>query len=348
MEPLKLGIVGCGFVTETRHLPTLQEVPEIRVVALADLDLSRCERVASGFGQPTCYPDAEALLASSDADAVAVCTPSSTHAEVALRALDAGRHVFLEKPIALSMADADRLVERAGTLSVTTTVAFNQRYHPLVREARALLREGALGSVTAITTRMTGARLAQPDLPAWRRRRELGGGGFLEKLVHHYDLWRFLLDDEVEAVFGDSRCTRADDDTTVVIGRMRNGALAHAFGSDLSPLSNEVLVHGEKGSLLVDLYRYDRVVVSGVGDISSLGEPRRAELWDVSYADQWRCFAAAARGQGRPASTFEDGRRALQIAFTAAESASLGRRINVADAPSVVPPARGGTGRLDV
>jgi predicted dehydrogenase len=340
VEPLKLGIAGCGFVTESRHLPTLEGLPEIRVVALADVDLAKCERLASRFGQPSSHPDVDALLADSDVEAVAVCTPASTHAEVALPALDAGKHVLLEKPIALSLADADALVEWAQKLPVTTTVAFNQRYHPLVREARERLREGALGAVTAVATRMTGARLAQPDLPAWRRRRDLGGGGLLEKLVHHFDLWRFLLDDEVEDVFADSRCERADDDTTLVTARMRRGTLVHAFGSDLSPLSNEVLVYGEKGSVHVDLYRLDGLVFSGVGEMPSLGEQGSGALWDESYTAQWRSFAAAARGSGRPASTFEDGRRALQIALAAAQSASLRRRIKVADVPVIAPPIR--------
>jgi predicted dehydrogenase len=358
LGPLRLGIVGCGFVTERRHLPTLQRLPELRVVALADADTAKCERVAARFGGPSCYADVGELLASSDVDAVAVCTPAASHAEVALPVLDAGKHVLVEKPISLSLEEADALVERAQKLPVTATVGFNQRHHRLVREARELLRKGAVGPVTAIATRFTDARLAQPDLPAWRGRRELGGGGLLEKLVHHFDLWRFLLDDEVEDVFADSRSGRSDDETTLVTARMRKGALAHAFGTDLSTSSNEVLVYGEKGSVLVDLYRFDGLVFAGVRDLPgapltrlrrlgagaaqlsrSLNELRSGGLFDASYAAQWRSFAAAVRGGGRPASTFEDGRRALQIALAAAQSASLGRRIKVADAPFVVPPA---------
>jgi predicted dehydrogenase len=360
LEPLKLGIVGCGFVTERRHLPTLQRLSEVRVVALADVDSDKCERVAARFGRPSCHPDVRALLANADVDAVAVCTPASTHTEVALPALDAGKHVFVEKPITLSLEEAGTLVRRAQNLSATTTVGFNQRHHRLVREARKLLRDGAVGRVTAIATRFTDARLAQPDLPAWRSRRETGGGGLLEKLIHHFDLWRFLLDDEVEDVFADSRGSRSDDETTLVTGRMSKGALAHAFGSDLSTSSNEALVYGEKGSILVDLYRFDGLIFSGMLDLPgapltrlrrlatgaaqlsrSLGELRSGGLFNASYAAEWRCFAAAARGSRPPGSTFEDGLRALEITFAAAQSASLGRRIKVADAPSSVPPAEG-------
>jgi predicted dehydrogenase len=356
---LRLGIVGCGFVAERRHLPTLRRLPEVDVVALADTDAARCRQLGATLDSPACFESVQQLLEHAEVEAVAVCTPAPSHAEVALVALDAGKHVFVEKPITLSLVEADRLIERARESAAVTTVGFNLRYHVLVEQGRRLLREGAVGRVTAIASRFTDARLAASNLPAWRGRRHLGGGGLLEKLIHHFDLWRFLLDDEVEDVYAVSRCERADDETTVVSARMRNGALAQATGADRTSVSNEITIYGEEGSLLLDLYRFDGLVRSSLDDLPGAPttrlrrmlvaagqlarhtrELRAGGLFDATYAAEWRAFAAAVRGRGQPASTFEDGRKALQIALAAAESATLGRPVKIVDAASTMTPTR--------
>src|SRR5438270_12767855 len=94
---VRLAIVGCGFVTVDRHLPALRHVPEIDVVALADLDPRRAAEAAESFGLDAATLEVERLLAAPEVDAVAVCTPPASHVELALAALDAGKHVFLEK-----------------------------------------------------------------------------------------------------------------------------------------------------------------------------------------------------------------------------------------------------------
>jgi myo-inositol 2-dehydrogenase / D-chiro-inositol 1-dehydrogenase len=359
LGPVRLGIVGCGFVVEGRHLPALRRLSEIEVVALADVDLTRCRDVAARFGVPRCADSVHALIEENELDAVAVCTPASVHAEPALAALEAGKHVFVEKPITLSLEEADLLVDRAARASGTTTVGFNLRYHRLVNEARRLLREGAVGRVTSITTSFTDARVTVPNLPAWRAQRHLGGGALLDRLIHHFDLWRFLLDDEVDEVFAVSRRGSGEDELAHVTARMHGGALVHGFGSDRTSTSNGVAVYGEVGSLHVDLYRFDGLVYSSLRDLPgaprtrlrrmaasavqlsrSLGELRSGGLFDATYPTEWRRFAAALRGDGRPASTFEDGRRALQIALAAAESTTLGRPVKAAESSPTVTPVQ--------
>jgi predicted dehydrogenase len=356
VAPVKLGIVGCGFVAEHRHLPTLRRLPEIHVEAVADADRDRCERVAARFGVPYRYDSVHALLERPEVEAVAVCTPASAHAEVAGAALEAGKHVFVEKPLTLSLEEADALVERARRQSsATAMVGFNLRWHRLVRQAQALLRQGSIGRVTAVVTTLTDARSTVPGLPAWRRQRHLGGGSLLEKLVHHFDLWRFLLDDEADEVFALTRGGQGEDEVTMVTGRMRGGTLVHALASDLTSSSNHVDLYGEEGALGLDLYRFDglersmlhdlpgapvtrvrRVLASAAQLAAGLGEIRHGGLFDATYGAEWRHFAGAVRTSRQADCTFEDGRRALQIALAAAASASVGRPISVAQAPPTV------------
>lgn len=357
-DPLRVGIVGCGFVAEHRHLPTLAGLTEVDVVAVADIDTARCGHVADRFGVANRDRDVAALLQRPEVEAVAVCVPAAEHASVALAALDAGKHVFVEKPLTLSLDEADVLVERARRAGTTAVVGFNLRSHSIVRRARELIREGAIGRVTAVETSFADARLTVPDLPMWRTRRELGGGALVDKIVHHVDLWRFLLDDEAHTLFAVARSERGDDDVVMVTGRMRGGTLVHAFASDLTGLSNEVKIRGEEGALRLDLYRFDGLTHASLRDLpgapatrlrrmlagtrqlaGSLSEIRNGGVFDATYGAQWRNFVSAARGLEPPACTFEDGRRALEIVLAAARSASLGQPVTVSETPREMTPA---------
>jgi predicted dehydrogenase len=359
-QPLRLGIVGCGFVTEDRHLPALARVPEVVVAALADRDDTRAAHVGSRFGIAALYPSAEALLAEADVDAVAVCTPAASHREPALAALDAGKHVFVEKPLALSVADADVLAEREARHAGVTMVGFNLRRHRLVGRARALLAGGRIGRVTGVASTWTDARLLHGPVPAWRSRRADGGGSAFEKLVHHIDLWRFLLGEEVQEVFALARDERSEDEVTVVTARLASGALAQALTSDVTGTANELVIFGDEGALRLDLYRFDGLEVSGLSDLPGsprtrlrmLGssaahlvrgaeDVRRGGLFDASYAAQWRDFAAAARGERPAGSSFADGRAALRVVLAATESSSSGRPVRLGGSASTPAPSDG-------
>src|SRR5881392_670419 len=111
---IRLGIIGCGGVTERHHLPALCRVRDIEVIALADIDSLRAERLGRRFNIGLHYPSYSDLLETTRIDAVAVCVPPQLHAEVALAALDHGKHVFIEKPLALSLSDCDTLAEQAN------------------------------------------------------------------------------------------------------------------------------------------------------------------------------------------------------------------------------------------
>ncbi len=204
-KPVKLGLIGCGQVTETRHLPALQLFPNAEVVAVADINPDRLKRVADRFHIEHRYSDFRALLDVPAIEAVAVCVPPQFHAEVALAALDAGKHLLIEKPLTLCLDQSDELIERAARSPRKVTVGFNLRWHRLVRHAREIIRGGILGPLKSVRTVLTSGRRYQETGSDWRKRRELGGGVLFEVAIHHFDLWRFLLQSEVEEVFATSR-----------------------------------------------------------------------------------------------------------------------------------------------
>ena len=164
--PVKVGIIGCGRVTETRHLPALRRLPQASVVALADVDRDRLRLVADRFRIERRHVDYTALLDDPAVQAVAVCVPAQHHVEVALAALEAGKHLLIEKPLALSLDESDRLISRAATFRSKIMVGFNLRWHRLVRHAREIIQRGVLGPPQLIHTAFTAStRLRGPVAP---------------------------------------------------------------------------------------------------------------------------------------------------------------------------------------
>jgi myo-inositol 2-dehydrogenase / D-chiro-inositol 1-dehydrogenase len=342
---LRLGFIGCGRVTETRHLPALRRLAGVEVVAAADIKQGQLERVAGLFHIKDRYADYQRLLADRSIDAVAVCVPAEFHVEVSLAALDSGKHLFVEKPLALSLEEADRLIERAGRSSRKVTVGFNMRWHRLVCQAREMIQHGALGPLQLIRSVFTAHH---ESIPEWRKRRELGGGVLFEIAVHHFDLWRFLLQSEVEEVFAASHSGEWEDEAATVTARMTNGVLATSVFSELTSGSEEVELYGRTGRLRVSCYDFDglgyfpRAAYSGdlrtrlrqiAHTLRELprGIRRMGDGGDfiASYRAEWRHFIDCIQRDTKPQCTMEDGRRALQVVLAAIESASSGRPVRI-------------------
>jgi len=358
-KAIGVGLIGCGFVTRDRHLPALKRVPQLRVVAVADSDPVAARDVAERWRVERCYTDAQQLLADAAVEAVAICVPAASHVELALAALQAGKHVLVEKPLALSLGDADRLIEQAQSASGRVLMGFNLRWHPLIRQARKALKEGRVGPVVHIRTTFSDPLFTQNKVPPWRVERRLGGGALLDKAVHHFDLWRFLLDDEVEEVFALSCSKHGEDDTVTVSAKTSGGVLATALAADSTSVHNEITIFGEAGELSVCCYRFDGFTFTSLSELPgsprarltglarsamllgpSLGVARRGGIFAASYEAEWRHFAEVVRADAEPECRLEDGRQALAVALAAARSAATGEPIRVADGPEAVTPVQ--------
>ena len=358
--PLRVGLIGCGRAAETLHLPVLKRTPEVKVVAATDVDAERLARVCERFRIPRAYPEASALLGDQAVEAVAICVPVRFHVEAALAALDAGKHVFLEKPLALDLDEVDRLITRTARVPRKVMIGFNLRWHRLVRAARDLLRSHAVGRPVIIRTTNTTGLHHRYALPGWRDRRASGGGVLIEVAVHHFDLLRFLCGAEIEEVFACSRSERSEDEAATVMARMSGGILVALAFADRSHDTNEIEVFGEAGRLRLDVYRLDGLSLAPVlrtpgivpprsgpdgGSASGLPRPsalaRRSGDVLVSYQSEWRHFAECVQRDQPVDCTVEDGRRALEVMLAALASATSGRPVPVGQAPRAVTPGGG-------
>ena len=351
LKPIRLGFIGCGQVTTHGHLPALEFLPSVQVVAISDIDKDRLHRVANQFRIGRRYPDFHALLDDPVVDVVAICVPAQLHAEAALAALESGKHLFIEKPLALNMDDSDRLIKRASQSHSKVMVGFNLRRHRLTRKTLAVIEKGTLGSIEAVRSVLTTDNRFHRDSPEWRKRRERGGGEFFETAVHHIDLWRFLLKTEIEEVFATSRSGEWDDETVTITARLSNGSLASGLFSIGTGASNELEIFGQSGQLSLSFLRFDGLELlprsrfsgdvqsrlTGVSSVltnlpQALLGARKGGDFLGSYREEWRHFVDCIRLGVPIESTLEDGRRALQAVLAATESASAGRPVKVADA----------------
>lgn len=355
--PLRLAIIGCGLAVEQCHLPALRKIAGLELVALVDSDLARLNRIADRARVRRRHTDYRAMLNEAGVDLVAVCAPPQLHAEIGFAVVDAGKHLFMEKPLALSLHDADRLMKRAAGAGGKALIGFNWRWHRLIRRTRSIINEGALGPLASMHTTFTSASAFPREDSAWRQRHDWGGGVLFDLGVHHFDLWQFLTGCEVDELFVHRRTDGPGHERATVSAVMANGVLVtSSFLHGVSD-TNELEICGAKASLRLSCYRSDSLRVDEncaprgaarhwAGDaVRALRNTPQtfARLLDggdviASYRAQWQYFVHCIHSGATAKPGFVDGRSALQIALAAVQSAHTGRPIRVVQAADAIAP----------
>ena len=231
MNKIRLGYVGCGFMAQKVHIPNLASLPDCELVALAELRQELGRRVQARFGIPKLYPDHQALLADPEIEAIAVSADFMVQGQIARDALLAGKHVFMEKPMAVSLAQADAILDAARQTGKRLMVGYMKRYDAGNELVKARIDEfrtsGELGPITYArnhgfcgnwtagidvpmdTTDEPLARVA-PAGPEWLPPRYIMQYlGYLQQYTHNVNLLRWFLDagDDVRV-----RAVDLDDD----------------------------------------------------------------------------------------------------------------------------------------
>jgi predicted dehydrogenase len=295
-----IGLVGYGFMGRAHSLAwaTVGQVFELGLSparrVLCGRDEARAREVAETFGWPGVETDWRAVVAREDVQVVDICTPGSSHAEIAVAALEAGKHVLCEKPLANTLAEAEQMAAAARSAAQRGQVAmvgFNYRRVPALALAQTLIAGGSLGRIRHVRASYLQDWLADPEFPlAWRLRRDEAGSGALGDLgAHIVDLAQFLTGDQITAVCGitetfvkerplpaegisglagsgagDARGTVSVDDAALFLARLQSGALA-SFEATRFALGRKnamrLEVNGENGSLSFDLERLNELEV---------------------------------------------------------------------------------------
>ena len=179
-SPLRLGVVGAGAISQIVHVPILAEREDVDLAVLADTDIPKARSVAERFGVPETV-DAEAVFGREDLDALVLCSPNHVHEEQAVRALEAGKHVFVERPMALTPEGAARVVAAARASGTVLVVGMPNRFRPDASALRSVIAGGDLGKLYAIRGSWLTRRVPVVR-PTWRHDPSLSGGGALMDL----------------------------------------------------------------------------------------------------------------------------------------------------------------------
>jgi predicted dehydrogenase len=196
-DEIRWGILGCGDVTEVKSGPAFDRIEGSRRVAVMRRDGEKAHDYAQRHGVPRWYSDADDLIADPQVNAIYIATPPDSHAEYTLRAARAGKPVYVEKPMARTHDECERMIDACGDAGVPLFVAYYRRRLPTFLKARELIEDGAIGDV-----RFAGVTLVGPPAPdsldggelPWRVLPEISGGGlFFDVGSHQLDLLDFLL-----------------------------------------------------------------------------------------------------------------------------------------------------------
>ena len=323
---LTVGLLGAGMIAGV-HAHAYRESPGVRLVAVADPVPGKADRIAEQHGAKV-VPDLGALL-ELGVDVIDICTPPTTHADATIAALEAGRHVFCEKPVTRTMEEARRVLEVAATAPGLLSVGQVARYGPDHRAAYDLATSGEIGQVRMLTHSTT------TSLPGWSEGGWLAdpvssGGPLLDQAVHSFDYARWVIGSPAVRV----HCMAADSGVgpaTYALSTVRyeNGAIAHIECSWAHPAS-----HGFKlGAEIVGTegrvsWSYDQLM-------GGVLHPREGhtEWWDVlgdrEFTQELRAFFDAVRTGGPPPVPAHEAVESLRTALAALESARTGRTIDL-------------------
>ncbi|BCT78149.1 oxidoreductase [Sinomonas cyclohexanicum] len=229
----RVGIVGCGAISRN-HLEAFAAIPEAAVVAVCDVDADRARQTAETWGIAEAFGSVEELLAAG-VDIVSVCTPHPTHESVVLAAAAAGVHVLCEKPIAIDLPSAERMVAACDAAGVRLGVLFQRRFWPAAQRLRAAIDDGTLGRpILGHASVLLHRDPSYYSAAAWRGTWATDGGGVLmTQAIHYIDLLQWLMGEvvEVHGHIGTFRHAIEVEDTSAAVLRFASGAMATVSAS---------------------------------------------------------------------------------------------------------------------
>ncbi|WP_434451304.1 Gfo/Idh/MocA family protein [Lentzea sp. E54] len=260
---MKWGVIATGGIAQAVTADMLK-VEGVTVLAVSSRDVTRARAFADRFGIERAYGDYRDLLADPDVDVVYVATPHGQHHEVTLAALDAGKHVLCEKAFALTLADAEEMVERARSRNLFLMEAMWTRFNPLIRKVHDAVRDGEVGEVRTVYANFGFAHEFDPGDRLWAR--EAGGGATLDVGVYPVALTHMLLGVPLEVrAWGGKAPSDVDSDAGLLLG-YPGGAHALLNCSLLADTGCSATIIGTKGRIEIaeSMYNPTKVVINGV------------------------------------------------------------------------------------
>lgn len=344
MPIVRIGLIGCGGIARAAHLPAFDALHAlVRLVAVADTDRTAAEAIALPRGIPA-YTDHERLLARDDLDAVVIASPEYAHREQAEAAAARGLHILCEKPIALTLEDADAMIAAAERAGVRLMVGHSRRFTQRYLEARQAIDAGELGAIRLI--RENERRPRYEDRPGqyyqrghWTADPRRSRGIVLTAAIHETDLFRWFAGSAPVSVYAEHQSTMGGNESVPdfisFTIRFASGCVASSELSRVLPPCypgfHQIEIYGSSGAFrardteLASLTHYRRAGASYPGHYGILLQ--RPEI----YIRQLASFVAALDGDAALPVSAADARAALALALAADRSARTGRTVTLTE-----------------
>lgn len=328
---LKVGVLGCGTIARVRHLLEYDNNKEVEITAVCDIVEERAEEMAKLYGAKA-YTDYRDVLANKEIDVISICLPNYLHASVTIAALNAGKHVLCEKPMATSKDEAEAMIAAGKLNDKKLMIAHNQRFVASHQKAKEIIESGKLGKLYSFST-----TFGHPGPEEWsidgaeswffdKERAFIGAMGDLG--VHKADLMRYLLGEfsEVGAFIETNAKQNTEvDDNAVCILRTESGIIgtltaswAYVTGGD-----NSTIIYGENGTLrleadpvysLIEEYRDGTIINHQLEKIQTNEEGGQSNSSIIDY------FITSILENSEPPIPGEEGMKSLEIILAAIES----------------------------
>lgn len=314
MSKLGVAVIGVGFWGKN-HARVFSELPETDLLGVCDIDKENAKLIGDKYGVEV-FSDSRDLLKLKDVDAVSICTWTTTHAVEAMRALKAGKHVFVEKPIASTIEEAKRIVDFAELRGRHLAVGFIERFNPGVQRAKEIVAKGEIGELVSATAR----RVSQ--MPE-----RIGDVGVVKDYaIHEIDIMRNIFDDDPKTVYakvGNLKHSKYEDYAQIMF-TFQQGKTAFIEANWLTPYKiRQLLLTGSEAVARLDYITQEiRIETSAKTTIPRFewGEPLKLEL---------QRFARRMLDDKEPDVTGVDGLKALMIAEAAIESSRTNRSVDL-------------------
>ncbi|HRY20536.1 MAG TPA: inositol 2-dehydrogenase [Flexilinea sp.] len=335
MNRIRVGIIGAGRIGRVHAQSIAFGILEAEIVAISDPFIENAERAARDFAIPAIYADYHAILNDPTIQAVLICSPTNTHADIAMEAARAGKHIFCEKPVDQTVSkilETKKLVEENA---VKMQIGFNRRFDHNFRKIKKLRDDGTLGEIQII--RIT-SRDPEPPSPEYAK---TSGGMFLDMTIHDFDMACYQANSEVDEVYAmgavtvDPEIGKAGDiDTAIVTLKFKNGAMAvidncrkAVYGYD-----QRVEVFGTNGAAASE---NDRETMVKISSKDAVCEDKPLffflERYMQSFRDEIKSFINAILNDRPVEVNIDDGLRPILIAIAANKSMKENRPVKISE-----------------
>lgn len=340
MKKVKFALVGCGRIS-SKHVDSLQKISDASIVAVCDIIEERAKKIAEKLQVPF-YTDYLKMIDNKEIDVVTILTPSGMHWEMAIAAMNKGKHVIVEKPMALKMVHADKMIETADRNSVRLFVVKQNRFNVAIVKAREALEKGRFGKMVLGTVRVRWSRnQSYYNHDSWRGTWQNDGGALTNQASHHIDLlqWFFGEVESVMAMTATALVKIEAEDTGIAILRFKSGALGVIEATTAirpKDLEGSLSILGETGSVEIGGFAVNKIKtwnfvneIEEDNDIVSKYGENPPNVYGFGHEAYLRHVVESLKTGKLALVEGSEGRKSLEIINAIYESAFTGKQVTL-------------------